>query len=218
MCNPHVGHLIPNWSLNSISIASGCSVASVPSKLGNWPSFARQVAWIFLKKWFQMNPFSLAESEIDKSQVGHAKFIRRQLMRRLFKVLRDAESKGNAEEVAAAFERWISAFAGPLVVSKTETFLEHAQRLADRGQTDASLDIIYDRIDEMLLAGEFDQVDRLLVDTSPNTLSVDLLLGVLTVTLPARKRLANRAAFFALVEQTLRERGALKESLLVGLE
>jgi hypothetical protein len=100
----------------------------------------------------------------------------------------------------------------------TESFVDHAQRLDKLGQTDAALDIIFDQIDEQLLAGKFPQVNDLLAKTSPDTLSVDLLLGILTATLPAKGRLANRRGFYERVQNALQMRGQLKEGLLVGLE
>lgn len=98
------------------------------------------------------------------------------------------------------------------------SFLENADRLDKRGQTDAALDIIFDQMDEMLLAGEFDQVDRILAEVIPGSFSVELLLGLLTVTLPAKNRLRNRAPFFERVRQSLYERGETDEGLLVGLD
>jgi hypothetical protein len=97
-------------------------------------------------------------------------------------------------------------------------FLDQARRLDEHAQTDSALDIVFDQIDEMLLAGEFQRVDRLLAETSPETFSADLLVGILTATLPARKHLANRSAFFTSVQRALRNRGQLVDGLLVGLE
>ncbi len=98
------------------------------------------------------------------------------------------------------------------------SFLDNANRLDKRGQTDAALDIIFDQIDETLLSGEFDRVDRILVEITPDDFSVELLLGLLTVTLPAKNRLCNRASFFKQVRHSLHERGETDEGLLVGLD
>ncbi len=99
----------------------------------------------------------------------------------------------------------------------TRTFLDNANRLDQRGQTDAALDIIFDQIDEMLLAGKFNRVDQLLAETTPSDFSVELLLGILTVTLPAKNRLPNRIGFVGQVRQTLGDRGVVDDGLLVGL-
>ncbi len=99
-----------------------------------------------------------------------------------------------------------------------ESFLQRAQRLVDHGRTDSALDLVYDQIDEMLLAGDFPGVDQLLVDTETDHYSVHLLLAVLTVTLSARDQLSGRADFFTRAEQTLQARGEMKAGLLTGLE
>lgn len=88
---------------------------------------------------------------------------------------------------------------------------------ADGSNLDAALDIIFDEVDEMLLAGEYDRLNRLLAEMSTGAIPVELLLGVLTATLPARHRLPNRASFLARVAQTLRDRGELEDGLLGGL-
>jgi hypothetical protein len=102
--------------------------------------------------------------------------------------------------------------------TKHRSFIEQARRLDEHSQTDVALDIIFDQIDEMLLAGQFDRVDQLLIDTVTEEYSVELLLGILTATLPAKDRLCDRAEFFQRVAQTLQARGELKNGLLIGLD
>ena len=92
-----------------------------------------------------------------------------------------------------------------------------ANRLDKLGQTDAAIDVVFDRIDEMLLAGQFEQVDRLFDNTNPCDFSVELLLGLRTVTRPAKSRLFNRADFYEQVRRSLHERGETDERLLEGL-
>lgn len=102
--------------------------------------------------------------------------------------------------------------------TKRRSFLDHARRLDEHGQTDFALDLIFDQIDEMLLAGQFDRVDQLLKDTMTNDYSVEVLLGTLTATLPAKAKLPGRVDFFQRAKQTLESRGEPYDSLLVGLE
>ncbi|MCH7989825.1 MAG: hypothetical protein IID46_11845 [Planctomycetes bacterium] len=106
----------------------------------------------------------------------------------------------------------------PSRMSQCESFVRRAQRLDEQGRTDAALDLIYDSIDEMLRNGQFSNLDSLLVQLPTNTLSPDMLLGVLTATLPARSRLSNRKEFFHNVEASLKERGEYEDGLLTGLE
>jgi hypothetical protein len=139
------------------------------------------------------------------------------LISRLESILRDAEYQGKLGDVIDSFGKMVAEKAG-----KEETtiasFLDQARRLDQLGQTDTALDIIFDQIDEMLLAGEFDRMNQLLIDTDTERYSVDLLLGILTATLPAKGLLPGRAELFPRVEQTLQSRGELKEGLLVGLD
>jgi hypothetical protein len=139
------------------------------------------------------------------------------LIGRLESILRDAEYHGRLREVIDSFGKMVAEKADE---SKTAvgSFLGNARRLDKCGQTDTALDIIFDQIDEMLLAGEFDRLNQLLIDTDTKQYSVDLLLGILTATLPAKDRLPSRTDFFPRVEQTLRSRGELKEGLLIGLD
>lgn len=48
--------------------------------------------------------------------------------------------------------------------------------------------------------------------------SVDVLLGILTATLPASSRLASRSKLFGQIAETLEKRGEYEEGLLTGLE
>jgi len=99
-----------------------------------------------------------------------------------------------------------------------ESFIQRAQRLDVKGRTDAALDLIYDSTDQMLRDGQFDEMDLLLLQLCVKNLSTDVLLGLLTATLPARSRLHRRGAFFLDVKNILRDRHELEEGLLTGLE
>lgn len=102
----------------------------------------------------------------------------------------------------------------------TSTLLDRIYATHDAGQTDAALDLIYDTIDELLTAGKFEAVDRILWNLRTRPPKTDILLGFLTVTLPARSRLAWRAP---IVEVSRCHLGATCEAeeagrLLKGLE
>jgi len=96
-------------------------------------------------------------------------------------------------------------------------FLDNARRLDNQGKTDAALDLIFDQIDEMMLAGQFAKVDQILKNLVPDNYSVELLLGLLTITSPAKNILTHRQEFFQQVEQTLHRRGENEDGLLFGL-
>jgi antitoxin (DNA-binding transcriptional repressor) of toxin-antitoxin stability system len=99
-----------------------------------------------------------------------------------------------------------------------ETFVLRAQRLDRHGRTDAALDLIYDQVDEWMHRAEFDRLDGILENLPVADLSLDILLGLLTATLPAKRRLVSRAKLFHEIEQVLRDRGDYEDGLLVGLE
>lgn len=99
-----------------------------------------------------------------------------------------------------------------------QDFLEPALKLEQRGHIDSALDALYDRIDDLLKTGEFMTLDEMLRQASAGSFSTDILLGVLTATLPARSKLPGRAKFFAEAEGSIRARGEWENGLLAGLE
>lgn len=104
------------------------------------------------------------------------------------------------------------------VASSGNGFLVHALQLHRLGRIDSALDLIYDNIDEMLLASKFEQVDQLLKTVDTNAYPVDILLALLTITLAAKHRLPHRSDLFSRIKATLIARGEMRDGLLVGLE
>ncbi len=98
------------------------------------------------------------------------------------------------------------------------TIVRHARRLDIQGKTDAALDVLYDAVDDMLLDENIADIDCFFANATVSDYSIDLLLGLLTVTLPARSKLMQRAAFFKSVKMELVERGEYEQGLLDGLE
>ena len=116
---------------------------------------------------------------------------------------------------------WIAHFqplSTPEVQSVRDTLVDRAAKLDSQGQTDLALDLIYDQTDEYFREGKFESVNQLLANVNAADYSVDILLGILTATLPAKKHLANRSAFFSAVEKAFTERGDMEDGLLSGLE
>lgn len=100
----------------------------------------------------------------------------------------------------------------------TESFIDRAIRLEARGKTSAALDLIYDQVDERLIQGAFSEVDNVLAKAETSRLSSNLLVGLLTITLPARGKLVHRAEFLDRVQRELNRRGELEDGLLIGLD
>src|ERR1700742_2348282 len=85
------------------------------------------------------------------------------------------------------------------------------------GRTDAALDELYDFIDEEFKDGYFKLIDDLLSWIDTDSYSINILIGLLSATLPAKTKLPNRKAFYDRVESTLGKRNELESGLLNGL-
>jgi len=102
--------------------------------------------------------------------------------------------------------------------SHTERFVADAQRLLEKGNANAALDLIYDRIDAMMRLRQWSRLNSILFEVRVVDLSPDILLSLLTATLPARSRLPARGGLFGRIEQSLKQRGDYEKDLLIGLE
>jgi hypothetical protein len=152
-------------------------------------------------------------SSIERVQSNWSRVFRRELDR----IVIDESSLflSRIGDDALDFRAWISP-SRPRATTH-EPFLRRAQRLDARGQTDAALDLLYDGFDELLRSGGFSEVDLILTDIAVDDYSVDILLGVLTATLPARSRLIARSSFYRSVAESIQRRGEAEEGLLTGL-
>jgi hypothetical protein len=92
-------------------------------------------------------------------------------------------------------------------LDSVENFAARAQRLETKGNIDAALDLIYDSVDELFLANRLDQCDKILQNLQAVDYSVDVLIALLTSTLPASHLLPSRKQFFTEVERILTQRG-----------
>lgn len=82
---------------------------------------------------------------------------------------------------------------------------------------DKQLDEIFDIFDDELIKGRFDHCNTMLQEVQIYATHTDLLIGYLTVTFPARDKLAYRSGFFKAVEKEIKKRGHYQEGLLDGL-
>jgi hypothetical protein len=99
-----------------------------------------------------------------------------------------------------------------------ESFVQSANRLDRAGHRNAAMDLIYDRIDEMMRRDQMPALDALQQSVPVEELTVDVLLALLTATLPVKKRLKARPDLFERTERVLRDRGEYEDGLLTGLE
>lgn len=88
----------------------------------------------------------------------------------------------------------------------------YADNLVNEGRVDDAIDLIFTEIDSALRAGRFDICDNILESIDPHDLSDDLVLALLTATLPAASKLPSRQSFYE------RAKKHLGEDKLTGLE
>lgn len=88
------------------------------------------------------------------------------------------------------------------------------------GGVDRTLDLIYDHFDHCFLCRQFHEVDSFLHEVQVDRVCSDVLIAILTASLPAKQKLTNRADFLSLVRPTLigRHGRAATQVLLRGLE
>ena len=99
-----------------------------------------------------------------------------------------------------------------------DEFLQPVMQLERRGHIDAALDVLYDRMDALLKAKQFAAMDALLQQANVDSLSIDVLLGLLTASLPARSQLPARSKLYSEAETSIKRRGEWEDGLLDGLE
>jgi len=100
-----------------------------------------------------------------------------------------------------------------------ETWLNEIYQLDLDDKTDAAIDVLFDHVDDLLSAGEFDQCDEVLKDLDPNRLSNALIVAVLSITKAAGGHLPSRFHFAERSRASLSQRiGPLRiEALLANL-
>lgn len=92
-----------------------------------------------------------------------------------------------------------------------------AKKLEEEGNALAAIDIIYREIDGRLRNGKFLECDRALKVLRPKALSDHVIIGILSITLAASKRLKARPRFFLAARQEIQVRGMDPTSLIDGL-
>ncbi len=96
-----------------------------------------------------------------------------------------------------------------------------AKALEEDGDSDKAIDIVYENLDELLRAGCFGTVDRLLRDCAKRSDSIpsEILLAILTLTSHAPSdRLSNRTRLVEATRAILNARGEWEPDALKGLE
>jgi len=97
------------------------------------------------------------------------------------------------------------------------TWLVDALDADGRGESSAALDIIFRKMDQLLRDGNFPEVDRVVRCAPIEGTSLTVLLGLLSITLPASQHLPSRDSFFDQIWKACVARGRNAEKLLGGL-
>lgn len=98
------------------------------------------------------------------------------------------------------------------------SWLLKASELDKAGNCDEALDVIYDNVDNLLTEGNFSEINKILGMVDITGLSDDVILGILTSTLPARDRLENREYFFQIAKKYMLSQGKFGEEIFAGLD
>lgn len=102
-----------------------------------------------------------------------------------------------------------------------QTDLLKRAQLLEKNDVDQAIALIYDTLDHAFTSNKFTEVDDWMEDIRAEEYSVDILLSVLTASLPAKKSLPSRGRFFEKVRQSLMTQdinNSMIKLLLMGLE
>ena len=77
--------------------------------------------------------------------------------------------------------------------------------MKEEANTDMALDIIFGVIDELLLEGKFDSVNKICMTYAENLCKLEETLAVLTITLPAKSKLPNRELLLAAAKEFFKD-------------
>ena len=84
-------------------------------------------------------------------------------------------------------------------------WLDTVYSLVARGAPDDAIDVLFDHVDDLLITGEFRRCNDLLHAVDLARLDTDLLVALLSITLPAAPHLRDRPWLVQRVEKRLQE-------------
>lgn len=83
---------------------------------------------------------------------------------------------------------------------------------------DDALDALFQEIDDLLLEGKFDEVDARLREYNPSEVGEELAIGMLVITLAAKRKLKDREGYLQRVRTYLKDKHPNRvERILKGL-
>lgn len=96
-------------------------------------------------------------------------------------------------------------------------WLKESIDLEKQGDVEQALDVLFNHFDNMLLDGNFAECSDLLAELAVEEFSTNLLLTILTATLPAHYKLPGRMSCYLKVGEVITSRKEDSLSLLAGL-
>jgi len=89
------------------------------------------------------------------------------------------------------------------VLDPQPNVLAQIYELVASNKTDDAMDLLYDVVDDLLSSDSFSLCDRMLTNIELGRMNADLMIGALSITLPAKSSLPARTKFLERVEQEL---------------
>lgn len=86
----------------------------------------------------------------------------------------------------------------------TKTWLYDLYALVQEEEIDDAIDLLFDQVDDLLLAGDFEECNNLLLSIDVKMLDVNLLVALLTITYPAKDELRDRGSVVRRIAKRLR--------------
>ncbi len=73
------------------------------------------------------------------------------------------------------------------------------------GKIEEALGIVFNNCDNLLIAGKFDEINTLLDQVDTDRMNIELMVGLLAATLPAKDKLSARKHYYEKVKVRLTE-------------
>lgn len=96
--------------------------------------------------------------------------------------------------------------------------IHEAEQSVAKSDVAGAFKLIFRRVDQAMKASEFEEINTALAEISVSGATLEVLIALLTATLPARSKLAARRRFFEDVQQAAKDRGRWTKTLFSGLE
>lgn len=97
--------------------------------------------------------------------------------------------------------------------------IQQIYKFVDIKRDDKAIDLLFYTVDYYMRNGQFDLLDKLIQEIDLDKLSLSLMIGVLTITLPAKKQLLSREAIYDKIKEKIIQLDPERvDRLLVGLK